>query len=175
VQGDLLHFRNAGPEDAAALARLGRDTFRETFGHLYRPEDLAAFLATHNEADWRSQLASPDYAVRIAEADAPIAYLKLGPPALPLAYRRPAIELRQFYVLEPWQGAGVAAPLMDWALAEARRRGASDIYLSVFTQNQRAQRFYRRYGFRFVAPYAFMVGEQADEDEIWQLALEEEE
>ena len=54
---------------------------------------------------------------------------------------------------------------------EARRRGAEELYLSVFTENHRAKAFYRRYGFAYVGPYKFMVGEQADEDEIWKLDL----
>ena len=166
-------FRTAGPEDALLLAALGARSFTETFGHLYRPEDLAAFLTAHEEPEWRAQLASPEIAVRIAEAGGEaVAYAKLGPPSLPFEFERPSIELRQFYVLAAWQGRGLAQLLMEWALGEARQRGAKDMYLSVFTDNHRARRFYRRYGFTFVAPYAFMVGSQADEDEIWRLALE---
>ena len=36
-----VDFRNAAPSDAEALAKLGRRSFVETFGHLYSPEDLA--------------------------------------------------------------------------------------------------------------------------------------
>jgi GNAT superfamily N-acetyltransferase len=85
----------------------------------------------------------------------------------------PALELYQLYVLKPWQGKGLAPVLMDWAVGEARRRAARTLYLSVWTENHRARRFYERYGFRFVAPYAFMVGEQADADEIFRLDLEQ--
>lgn len=166
-------LRDAVPADAAALAELGRRSFTETFGHLYRPEDLEAFLATHNTNDWRAQLESPDFAIRIAEAGGrPVAYAKLGPPSLPFETDRAAIELRQFYVLTPWQGAGLAQMLMDWVMEEARRRQASEIYLSVFVDNHRARRFYERYGFTFVQPYAFMVGSHADEDHILKLVLD---
>ena len=165
-------LRQARPEDAAMLAQIGRLSFTETFGHLYRQNDLDAFLASHNEADWRRQLESPDFAVRIAEAEGEyIGYAKLGPPSLPFETNREAIELRQFYVLAPWQGRGVAPLMMNWVLEEARRRQAHEIYLSVFVDNVRARRFYERYGFRFVQPYAFMVGNHADEDHILKLEL----
>ena len=82
------------------------------------------------------------------------------------------MELRQFYVLKPWQGAGIAPKLMDWVLAQAEARGATEICLSVWSENERAKRFYARKGFTYVGPYKFMVGEQADEDEIWRLKLE---
>ena len=44
-------IRRATPADAASLAALGTFTFIETFGHLYTPEDLQAFLEeSHSEA-----------------------------------------------------------------------------------------------------------------------------
>jgi GNAT superfamily N-acetyltransferase len=169
-----LTYRNAGPGDAAEMAALGRRTFTDTFGDLYKPEDLAAFLLSHNEQSWGAELGDPAFAVRIAEAGAKIvAYAKLGPPSLPFEPRGKAIELRQLYVLQPWQGAGVATQLMDWAIAEAKARAADELYLSVFTDNHRARRFYDRYGFAFVQTYAFMVGSHADEDHILRLDLKE--
>ena len=84
---------------------------------------------------------------------------------------RSAIELCQLYVDTPWQGTGLAQELMDWALAEARSRGHDDIYLSVYHDNLRAQRFYSKYGFVEVGRHIFMVGDQADDDRIWHLKL----
>jgi GNAT superfamily N-acetyltransferase len=165
-------FRNASPADAAVLAELGRRSFVETFGHLYTPENLAAFLVNHKEEKWQQELGDPAFSIRIGEAEGQaIAYAKLGPPSLPFEPQGRPIELRQFYVLEPWQGAGVAAALMQWVLAEARALGADELYLSVFVDNHRARRFYERYGFRFVAPYTFMVGSHEDEDHILRLDL----
>lgn len=167
-----VSYRIARPAEALMMADLGRRTFTETFGHLYRPEDLALFLENHVEEKWRLELGDPRFAVRLAEADGePAGYVKLGPPSLPFEPEGPCIELRQLYVLAPWHGRGVARELMDWALDEARRRGAEHLYLSVFVDNHRARRFYERYGFTFVQPYAFMVGSHADEDHILRLDL----
>lgn len=168
-----IAFRDAREGDAEALAALFRASFIDTFGHLYRAEDLASFLAKHKPDAWRAQIASPEFALRLAEegGDA-VAFAKLGPNELPVDTDSRALELHQFYVAKPWQGKGVARPLMEWVLAQARRRNAEELYLSVWTQNHRARRFYQGYGFAFVAPYAFMVGEQADEDEIFRLALD---
>jgi GNAT superfamily N-acetyltransferase len=79
--------------------------------------------------------------------------------------------LDQLYVLERYHGSGIARGLMDWAVDEARRRGARALYLTVFIDNHRARRFYDRYGFEAVGRYDFMVGEQADEDIIMRKAL----
>lgn len=165
-------FRDAGPQDAAAIAELGARTFTETFGHLYTPENLAAFLANHSLERWRAELADPAFAVRIGEAGGEaVAYAKLGPPSLPFHPQGQPIELRQFYVLKPWQGAGAARELMQWVLEEARRRGADELYLSVFVDNDRARRFYQRYGFVAVGRYDFMVGSHADEDIVMRRSL----
>lgn len=168
----MIGYRPGGPEDAALMSRLGARTFTETFGHLYAPDDLAAFLVGHSEDNWRRELGDAALAVRIAEDQGePAGFAKLGPQSLPLEVTGPTAELRQLYVLEPWQGAGVAAALMDWALGEARARGAGQIILSVFIDNRRARRFYARRGFEEVGRYAFMVGNHADEDLILRLGL----
>ena len=168
-----IAWRAAGPEDADVVAGLGRRTFTETFGHLYSPEDLAAFLLTHSVENWRGELSDPRFAVRLGEAEGEaVAYAKLGPPSLPFEVKGPTIELRQFYVLKPWQGAGAAAELMAWVLDAARARGVEQVYLSVFIGNARARRFYERYGFEYVGRYAFMVGTHADDDLIMRLGLD---
>lgn len=167
-----ITYRDATIADAPLMAQLGPETFTETFGHLYTPENLAAFLINHKEANWRAELADPGFSVRIAEHEgAAVGFAKVGPPSLPFEVEGPAAELRQLYVLGPWQGAGVAPALMAWVLDEARRRGAAQLFLSVFIDNRRARAFYARYGFEPVGSYAFMVGSHADEDIIMRMTL----
>ena len=167
-----LHFRTATADDAAALAELGARSFTETFGHLYSPHDLKLFLANHSQARWREELGNPGFAVRLAEESGrPVAYAKIGPPTLPFEPEGVPCELRQFYVLSAWQGRGASHELMEWVIAEARRRGADQLYLSVFIDNHRARRFYERYGFEKVGTYAFMVGTHADEDIVMRKQL----
>lgn len=169
---DDIQYRNANEEDADALAGLFHDTFGETFGHLYRPADLAAFLAEHTAEHWREQLRDGGFAVRIAEEGrAAVGFAKLGPVKLPVEPSGPALEVRQLYVVQRVRGSGVAAKLMDWLIREAGARGAQDLYLSVYTDNPRAQRFYARYGFVEVGPCVFMVGSQADKDIVMKRSL----
>ena len=167
-----LRYRDATAADAAALDALFRQSFAATFGHLYAPTDLAAFFAEFTPARWLQELASPDHAFRIAEQDgALVGYAKIGPEALPIERRGPAIELRQLYLAEAAKGTGVAHALMDWAIATARARGAAELWLSVYVDNHRAKRFYDRYGFEDVGAYAFMVGAHEDEDRLMRLVL----
>ena len=82
-----------------------------------------------------------------------------------------AIELRQLYLLKAHHGSGLAAALTDWGIAEAKRQGNEELYLTVYTDNHRAKRFYERYGFEEVGRYDFMVGNHADEDIIMRKSL----
>jgi ribosomal-protein-alanine N-acetyltransferase len=44
-------------------------------------------------------------------------------------------------------GEGIGAALVENLLTEAARRGCTEVFLEVRTDNDRAQRLYRRYGF----------------------------
>jgi ribosomal protein S18 acetylase RimI-like enzyme len=165
-------YRNATPADAPLMSRIGAQTFRDTFGHLYTAENLAAFLENHSEENWRTELNDPTLTIRLAEQGGEtVGFAKVGPHRLPHAAGGPAAELRQLYVLIPWLGSGVAQTLMAWAMDQGRARGAEEMFLSVFVDNHRAQRFYARYGFEAVGSYAFMVGDHADEDIIMRAPL----
>ncbi len=169
----MIGYRDATVADGALLGGVARATFIETFGDLYSLENLSAFLEQGSDAAYAAELAEPDIEVRFAEARGiAIGFCKIGRLRLPAAHPAPgAVELRQLYVFRPWHGSGIAAALTDWAIGRARARGASELWLSVFTDNHRARRFYARYGFAEIGPYKFMVGDQADEDILCRLKL----
>jgi diamine N-acetyltransferase len=168
-------LRAATPADVDALSRLGIDSFVATFGHLYQPEDLAAYLEeAHSPAAIAAELADPDRLYRLAEADGTLAaYCKLGLVCgFPAHARgRKVIELKQLYTDPARTGEGIGARLMDWALDEARGRGADEMQLSVWCGNASAQRFYARYGFAKVADVTFRVGAQIDHEYLFARML----
>ena len=167
-----VDYRAATAEDAGALAELGAHTFTHTFGHLYEPGDLETFLQNHSPENWDKELNDPAFEVRVAESEGQlVGYVKLGPPHLPFEPRGEAAELRQLYVVEEMKGQGVAQTLMEWVIDRARDQRADYLYLSVFTENHRALRFYEKYGFEPEGTYAFMVGNHADEDIVMRLKL----
>ena len=166
----------ANAEEAEDLSRFAEASFVHTFGHIYDPADLAAFLADWNPpARIAAQIADPEWTIALIRGDdgAILGFAKLGPIDFPVPDGHPtddATELHQLYVAPEAKGTGVAAALMDWGIAWARER-ASILYLSVFTENPRAQAFYRRYGFVDIGRNAFRVGNHIDEDRIWRLDL----
>ncbi|WP_447410724.1 N-acetyltransferase family protein, partial [Clostridium perfringens] len=77
-------LRPATRDDAPAIAALMRDSFTATFGHLYAPADLAAFLDGLTLARWQAEIADPAFAFLLAEAEGRLlGFAKLGPHSLP--------------------------------------------------------------------------------------------
>ena len=165
-------IRRATAEDAAALAELGTATFIESFGQLYVPRDLQAFLEeSHSVEAYAKVLANPHYALwiaeRLAEDGTPraIGYAQAGPCGLPHDDAKPGDgELKRLYLLKSEQNGGVGRALFDQALAWLERDGPRPLWISVWSENLGAQRFYGRYGFEFAGEYAFIVGEQRDRE-----------
>ena len=164
--------RDATVADLPAIDRVFRESFCDTFAHLYSPENLDAFLAQFTLEAWAEEFADARYRFRVAQADGEVVgYVKLGPPALPVETVKTAVELRQIYLLPKCHGQGVGKRLTDWAIDEARRLGGEELYLTVYVDNHRAKALYQHYGFEAVGQYDFMVGDQADEDIIMRKTL----
>ncbi len=169
----MIRYRDTVPGDGQALATMAAASFTETFGHLYPPADLNAFLEdAFGPGGLPAQIGDPDFAIRLAsDGDTIIGYAKIGPVGFPGTWPADAVELYQLYVLSSHLGAGVGPALMDWAIAAARARGASQLILSVYVDNHRAKAFYTRYGFVDIGRYDFPVGDTIDEDRIMRLSL----
>ncbi|WP_066799400.1 GNAT family N-acetyltransferase [Sphingomonas soli] len=164
--------RDATPDDLPAIDALFRESFHATFGHLYAPEDAAAFYDQFTPEAWAAEFAQPDLRFHVAEDGEGLAgFCKISDLELPAQTSARTMELRQLYLAERAKGSGAAQALMEWAIGQARARGAGEIWLSVYIDNHRARRFYERYGFEDQGPYKFMVGNHADEDRLMRLVL----
>lgn len=167
-----ISYRDAVPADLPQIDAVFRESFTDTFAHLYDPKDLAAFFDKFTLEAWAEEMADDQYAFRVVETDGRmVGFAKIGPPSVPVESRADRLELRQIYLLKEWHGQGIAQQLMDWGIAQVKRRGAQELYLTVYVDNLRAKRVYERYGFEAIGSYAFMVGDHADEDIIMRLTL----
>ncbi|NUS39466.1 MAG: GNAT family N-acetyltransferase [Lysobacter sp.] len=162
-----LAIRRATPADADALSAIGARTFTDTFGHLYAPEDLQAFLdESHTPAAYAGYLGDPAYALWVLEDAAGVhGYALAGPARLPHADVRAGDgELKRLYVDRTLYNGGWGGKLFAEALAWLERDGPRTLWISVWSENLGAQRFYARHGFGFVGEYEFPVGAQRDRE-----------
>jgi ribosomal protein S18 acetylase RimI-like enzyme len=167
----------------------------------YPAEDLAQFFADYMSATrFAEQIADPNYRVELAvhAGNAPAGYtntsgaqadvepieqhilgfVKTGPmdlPVPPISQQEtadlPVLELHQLYLDSSMHGIGLADRMMDLVWAQARAMSAAAIYLSVYSENLRAQRFYARHGFKEIGKNPFAVGRVIDDDRIWKAVV----
>ena len=162
-------IRRATAADAAALAALGAETFTETFGHLYPPEDLQEFLArSHSIEAWTRSLNDPGRGVWLAMlGQEPIGFISVGACKLPVENREASAgEVQQLYVVSRHHNLRLGSRLMDLGLQWLEAEGRTPIYIGVWSENFGAQRFYGRYGFTKVGEYGFPVGKTVDHEFI---------
>jgi GNAT superfamily N-acetyltransferase len=161
--------RRAGSADAEVLARIGAETFTETFAHLYPPADLQAFLAeAYSIERTRADLDDPAKAAWLVEVDGEaVGYATAGPCGLPHSQVTPAcVELKRFYFYKAWQNGGRGRGLFDEVMAWLQRAGPRTVWIGVWSENHGAQRFYARQGFEKVGEYGFRVGGTVDREFI---------
>ncbi len=167
--GELRIDGPAPSASAAELSHLGKETFIQSFGHLYEASDLEQFLSEKHGPDmYQYLLDDPDCAVWVAVNDTgkPVGYLVAGPCDLPVDNMPPgAGELMRFYILQESQGGGLGRRMLALALPWLNEH-FEHTYLSVYQENFGAQRLYERYGFETVQKYFFMVGDHADPEFI---------
>lgn len=171
-------LRSPSPHDVSALARLGRDSFVDKFGYLYRAEDLASFLEeTFTEQAIAGELAKPGlvYCLAVDDDGSLAGYCKIALASSFPEHARGAraMEIKQLYTAPGRTGQGIGAALMDWAMAEFHARGADEVHLSVYSDNPGAHKFYRRYGFDKLADIYFWVGQQRDDEFLFARMLDD--
>jgi ribosomal protein S18 acetylase RimI-like enzyme len=158
-------IREAGADDASALALIGAATFLETFAGILDGDAIVGHCAAqHNEAAYRAHLAAGARAW-IAEAQpgggAPIGFALVGKPDLAAALDGD-IELKRIYSLSRFHGSGLGAALMQRALEAAQ--GHRRLLLGVYARNERALAFYRKQGFADLGTRQFNVGGKLYDD-----------
>jgi ribosomal protein S18 acetylase RimI-like enzyme len=162
--------RRAVSADVVPLAKLAAVTFTETFGHLYEPKDLQAFLSSaRSEERYARMLADAHVGLWLAavEQEEPIGYAVVGPCKLPVENLEPtAGEVQELYVRSDYHGHQLGTRLLTTALEWLAAERFAPLYVGVWSENLGAQRLYQRFGFEKVGEYGFPVGDHIDHEFI---------
>lgn len=160
--------------DAGRLSIVAAATFIETYAGIVDGDDLVAHCGTtHAPAAYAALLADPARRLFLATLDpgeAPVGFMLMGPPDLPVETGPGDMELTRIYALHRFHGQGLGPRLMLTAIDAARAAGATRLLLAVYSRNARANAFYARHGFRRVGTRLFHVGVNDYLD--WVLALD---
>ena len=176
VKGRVV-IRPAVVSDGARIAAFGGAAFVETFVDEfkigYSEKDLQDYLASSYTAEvFEKYISSQDHDVWVADsvADGSLAgYTVSGPSSLPHEEISPANgEIYKLYVSRAFFGTGIANELMERSETFLKTNFKGRRYLSVWSENIRAQKFYNRHGYSFLAEYEYPVGEARDREFIFR-------
>ena len=188
TQSPELVIQDAVAADAAVIAKLGAATFAASFAHSMPAEHLQAYLEeAYTLTAISKELASKQcqfFVARLKPARAGehgqvvgFIQLKLGSTEPCIAPGVPLCEVNRIYVSANHSGGGIGQSMMERGLKWARdqllgserlgravevvnesveRRAA--VWLGVWEENVKAQRFYGRWGFETVGTHDFVMG-----------------
>jgi ribosomal protein S18 acetylase RimI-like enzyme len=163
----VVTIRDATPDDAPMLAELGFETFVETYEEQVERAVLVSFAeTTFTPRRTLEELATPGSRFLVADSNGAVAgyaLIRTGNPPPAVRAARP-VELGRIYVRSSFIGLGVGAALMRASLDDAAGRIADAVWLGVWSLNERAIGFYRRWGFEAVSTVEFDLGEITHED-----------
>lgn len=157
-------IRKATSQDAATIAFLGKTTFGETFGHLFRdPNDLLDYYErTFSDKKIEQSLRKEHNLYWMAFVnELPVGYakLKLHSPSQFLDQTN-VCQLQKIYVLKDYLSLRIGLQLQQELIDEARASGSSYIWLSVLKENERAIQFYIKNGFDKIGDHDFSIGKE---------------
>lgn len=175
----VVSIVEATVEDIPAIIAFGKEAFTRTFGHLYTAKDLHDYLAEAYTVElFREWITNDKYGIWLAwsnnenelEHDRSIGgYVLCSPNGLPLPSPVDnAGEVKRLYLHPSHFGTGLAAALMEVAMRWLKERYQNNIYLGVYSENFRAQRFYEHQGFKPCGEYSFQVGDSFDREFIYK-------
>lgn len=173
-ENGMWEIRQAGADDAAPLCAIAERIFRDTFAPYNSAADMDLYASTAFTPEaMAAAIADPKTEILIALHEGEmIAYAHLHQGDAPDYVTGPSpIELKRFYVLKDWHGAGLAQALMREVAMRSARRGAETLWLGVWEENHRALSFYRRLGFSEVGVMVFVLGEDVQHDVAMAIPL----
>ncbi len=174
MTGDALTLMQATPDDAAAYARVARDTFLDSYGHLSDPAMMAVHLHRNfSESIQRAELLDAATTVLVAQEVgggwAGFVSLRTAESPECVRARRP-LQLQRIYVVRGWQGRGAGPLLLGATFAFAREHGHDAVWLQVWERNARARRFYAKQGFVEVGTHPYRFADEWEDDLVLQRA-----
>lgn len=146
-----IKLRRIVPADAGVLSVIAQQSFFDTFTGTCTETDMQGFLEEYfNEARLASEISDENNFYFFAEANGvPVGYLQFMEDysGFPLMKKWKALELKRIYVLTTFHGKGIAQQLMEFIFNYAKEQCYEVIWLGVWEHNNRAQQFYKKYGF----------------------------
>jgi ribosomal protein S18 acetylase RimI-like enzyme len=158
------------------LTDIAIKTFDETFADTNDAEDMK----NYNERCFvpevfQKEMQSPESWFYFIEYEGKLAgFLKVNVGEAQSELKEEAgFEVERIYVIKEYYGKGVGAALMDFSIERGREEDKKYLWLGVWENNFRAQKFYKKYKFEEFDDHIFMMGETPQRDVLMRKRLGE--
>ncbi len=156
------------------LAQVSRQAFYDTFAAANKASDMELFLAENlTPGKLRRELDNRDNRFYFAWLDGEVTgILKLSAGNAPAHLSgQTAMEISRLYAVKNQIGKGIGKALMEFAVAEAKRQNITVLWLGVWEENERAIRFYEKFGFAKFGEHDFVLGKDVQTDWLMKKEL----
>ncbi|KAJ3072679.1 hypothetical protein HDU98_003152 [Podochytrium sp. JEL0797] len=156
----------------SALSLLAQKTFSDTYGHTYEPHNVKKHLETNYTQSVITHEIQTELVFLVCDDDdvdgqRPWGFCQLKPNSrnelMPVEYPDPCWEIHRFYLDKDKKGVGAGSVLMKFSMEKLKEAGAKSLWLSCWSENFVAQRFYEKFGIKHSGKtFTYMVGDHAD-------------
>jgi diamine N-acetyltransferase len=169
-----ISIKQAETVDAKLISVLGSVSFYEAYFEQDTAHDLANYIHESFELNKiRAEIEDKNAAFFIIYLDQKaVGYAKLreGSKADCIKSKN-SIELQRIYTIERVYGKGIGEILLKHCLEIAKQRGFETLWLGVWEENIRAQKFYAKHGFKRVGEITFPYGETVGKNFVLEFLL----
>lgn len=170
----MTEIRLASPEDAKLISALGIVTFYEAYYEQDTPQDMAEYLNESFSVDRiDGEFLDPNTCFYIAYREGKaVGYAKLiSGSRTDCVTGKDPIELKRIYLVERVWGTGIGEMLLRHCIEHARKGGHDTLWLGVWQENARGQRFYAKHGFTKVGTITFPYGDTEGINDVMEVRL----
>ena len=167
MQSRSYQIKKVSTDELEELKKLSVDTFSDTFTEQNNEIQMKAYLEkAFNTDQLRRELSNPEsFFYFVKEEDKILGYLKLNTKTAQTdQVLDSSLEIERIYLTQEAQGKGIGKLLMDFSIAEAKRRNLLCLWLGVWEKNEKAIAFYKSYGFEVFADHPFKLGDESQKD-----------
>lgn len=161
-------------DDVEHLKKISEMTFLETFADTNSKEDMDGYLQENfSEEQMVKELSHEGSSFYLVNVEGePAGYMKLNTGSAQTEEGHPnALEVQRIYILERYKGNGIGKKLIHMAIDSAKNMKQDYVWLGVWEHNYPAIKFYEKLGFEKFGQHTFMLGEDAQIDNLMKRDL----
>ncbi len=169
-----LSYKTCTLKDLDMLIEISRKTFVVAFEKDNKPEDFRNYINKAFDTEKvKSELLNPNSTFYFAYLrEKLIGYFKLNVyDAQNEQFEAQSMELERIYVLSAFQGQQIGKHMLAKAIAIAKSRDMSFLWLGVWQENTSAVRFYERHHFKIFSEHPYYIGKDKQMDWLMKLDL----